>query len=109
MRARMLVVSTGTLRSADSRRAACAPHRLHGRAEVAECGEGEDMATDTYRDWRIFRFIIGRKRLLSSTLAGLILLAALPDDLRLATRFILAWDLTALLYISLIMWMIRCS
>jgi uncharacterized membrane protein len=67
------------------------------------------MATGTYRDWRIFRFIIGRKRLLSSTLAGLILLAALPDDLGLATRFILAWDLTALLYISLIMWMIRCS
>jgi hypothetical protein len=43
------------------------------------------MATGTYRDWRIFRFIIGRKRLLSSTLAGLILLAALPGDLRLAT------------------------
>ena len=67
------------------------------------------MATGTYRDGRIFRFIIGRKRLLSSTLAGLTLLAALPEDLRLATRFILAWDLTALLYISLIMWMIRGS
>ena len=67
------------------------------------------MATGTYRDWRVFRFIIGRKRLLASTLAGLILLALLPDDFRLTTRFILAWDLTALLYISLIMWMIRCS
>jgi uncharacterized membrane protein len=67
------------------------------------------MATDTYRDWRVFRFIIGRKRLLASTLSGLILLALLPGDLRLTTRFILAWDLTALLYIALIMWMIRCS
>ena len=38
------------------------------------------MATGTYRDWRVFRFIIGRKRLLASTLAGLILLAVLPDD-----------------------------
>ncbi|MPZ32218.1 MAG: DUF1345 domain-containing protein [Rhodospirillales bacterium] len=76
---------------------------------MAECGEGDDMATGTYRDGRIFRFIIGRKRLLASTLAGLILLALLPDDFRPSTRFILAWDLTALLYIALIMWMIRCS
>ena len=67
------------------------------------------MDTGTYRDWRIFRFIIGRKRLLTSTLAGLILLTLLPDDFGMSTRFILAWDLTALLYISLIMWMIRCS
>ena len=58
------------------------------------------MATGTYRDWRVFRFIIGRKRLLRSTVAGLILLALLPTDVRLSTRFILAWDLTALLYIA---------
>jgi uncharacterized membrane protein len=76
---------------------------------MAECGDGEDMASGTYRDWRVFRFINGRKRLLASTLAGLILLALLPHDLPLAKRFILGWDLTALLYISLIMWMIRCS
>jgi len=67
------------------------------------------MATGSYRHWRIFRFIIGRKRLLGSTLAGLILLVSLPNDFRWATRFILAWDLTALLYITLIMWMIRGS
>lgn len=67
------------------------------------------MTTDTYRGGRIFRFIIGRKRLLGSTLAGLILLVLLPADVRWSTRFILAWDLTALLYIALIMWMIRCS
>ena len=67
------------------------------------------MASGTYRDWRVFRFINGRKRLLASTLAGLILLALLPHDLPLAKRFILGWDLTALLYIGLIMWMIRWS
>ena len=41
---------------------------------VAPKWQSESMATDSYRDWRIFRFIIGRKRLLGSTLAGLILL-----------------------------------
>jgi len=51
----------------------------------------------------------GRKRLVASTVAGLILLVLLPSDARWSTRFILAWDLTALLYITLIMWMIRGS
>ncbi len=67
------------------------------------------MTLGTWRDWRTFRFIIGRKRLLASTLAGLVLMALLPSDFRWSTRFILAWDLTALLYITMIMWMIRCS
>ncbi len=67
------------------------------------------MATGGYRDWRISRFINGRMRLLVSTLAGLILLALLPSDSPWSTRFILAWDLTALLYITLIMWMIHGS
>lgn len=64
------------------------------------------MATGPYRDWRIVRFMIGRKRLLTSSAAGLILLALLPGHLGLSTRFIIAWDLTALLYVSLIMLMI---
>ena len=67
------------------------------------------MTFGIWRDSRIFRFVIGRKRLLASTVAGLILMALLPSDFRWSTRFILAWDLTALLYITLIMWMIRCS
>jgi uncharacterized membrane protein len=49
---------------------------------------------------------MGRKRLLLSTLAGVILLILLPERYRLATRFILAWDLTALLYVTSIMVMI---
>lgn len=67
------------------------------------------MALDTWRDWRISRFVNGRKRLMGSTLAGLILLALLPYDIRLSTRFIVAWDVTALLYVTLIMWMIQRS
>ena len=35
------------------------------------------MATGGYRDWRVVRFMIGRRRLLLSTLAGAILLAVL--------------------------------
>ena len=62
--------------------------------------------TSTYRDWRVYRFVMGRRRLLLSTLAGVILLVLLPDHYRMATRFILAWDLTALLYITTIMVMI---
>jgi uncharacterized membrane protein len=67
------------------------------------------MAQSTYRDWRVVRFMIGRKRLLLSTLSGLILLVLLPDEMRLPTRFILAWDFTAVLYITSIMWMIAQS
>lgn len=67
------------------------------------------MITGTYRHWRVVRFIVGRKRLLLSSLAGVILLAALPADFRWSTRFILAWDLTALLYITSTMWMISRS
>ena len=57
------------------------------------------MSTSSFRDSRVARFIIGRRRLLLSTMAGALLLSLLPDSLRLATRLILAWDLTALLYI----------
>jgi uncharacterized membrane protein len=60
----------------------------------------------TYRDWRVVRFVRGRKRLLLSSAASLLLLTLLPEWLGLATRFILAWDLTALLYIASILWMI---
>ena len=64
------------------------------------------MDLNTYRDWRIVRFVIGRRRLVLSSLAGLVLLALLPDRMGWATRFILSWDLTALLYITSTMWMI---
>ena len=67
------------------------------------------MADRSFRQWWITRFVIGRRRLLLSTAAGLILLAVLPGQYRLATRFILAWDLTAILYIASTLWMISHS
>ena len=67
------------------------------------------MSTTSYRDWRIVRFAIGRRRLLLALLAGLIFLAVLPERDRMITRFILAWDLTALLYMCSTLWMISRS
>jgi uncharacterized membrane protein len=57
------------------------------------------MAERPYRSWRITRFVIGRRRLLLATLAGLILFVVLPGRMTLPTRFIVAWDLTTALYI----------
>ena len=67
------------------------------------------MAKRTFRNWRITRFVTGRKRLLLSSLAGLTLLPLLPDDLRVVTRLILAWDLTTALYVVSTLWMIGHS
>ena len=67
------------------------------------------MAKRTFRNWRITRFVTGRKRLLLSSMAGLILLPLLPDDLRVVTRLILAWDLTTALYVVSTLWMIGHS
>jgi uncharacterized membrane protein len=67
------------------------------------------MAKRTFRNWRIIRFVTGRKRLLLSSMAGLTLLPLLPDDLRVVTRLILAWDLTTALYVVSTLWMIGHS
>ena len=67
------------------------------------------MAKRTVRNWRVTRFVTGRKRLLLSLTAGLILLPLLPDDLRVVTRLILAWDLTTALYVVSTLWMIGHS
>ena len=55
---------------------------------------------------RVRRILIARRRLLLSTLAGLILAAVLPDSLRWATRLLVAWDLTAAIYVGFALWMI---
>lgn len=49
---------------------------------------------------RIIRFAVGRRRLLLSLAAGLILLFVLPDTVRAPTRFIFGWDLATFLYVS---------
>lgn len=53
----------------------------------------------SFRDWRTTRFVVGRRRLLLSALAGILVFFALPVAMRTPTRFVLAWDVTALLYI----------
>lgn len=63
------------------------------------------MAKRSFRDWRIYRFVTGRRRLLLSCVAGLVLYAFLPTSVRLPTRLILAWDVTAIIYIAATLWM----
>jgi uncharacterized membrane protein len=64
------------------------------------------MSRKPIRHWRITRFVIGRRRLLLSTALGIVVFLALPGTLRLATRFIVAWDTTTLLYIGMTLYVI---
>jgi uncharacterized membrane protein len=67
------------------------------------------MKTVVTRRPRVVRILLARRRLFSSVLVGLVLFALLPPALRLTTRFLLSWDLTAALYVSLTLWMIAHS
>jgi uncharacterized membrane protein len=67
------------------------------------------MAQRSFREGRIVRFAIGRRRLLLSLAAGLLLFAMLPDRLYPATRFIFAWDLMTALYVSVTLSMMARS
>ena len=55
---------------------------------------------------RLKRFLVARRRLLSCLLAGLVAFAVMPEGMRLATRWLLAWDVTASLYVVLAVAMI---
>jgi uncharacterized membrane protein len=55
---------------------------------------------------RFGRILFARRRLLLGALAGLVLLPLLPPSLRPATRLLLAWDLTAAIYVVLVLVMI---
>jgi uncharacterized membrane protein len=57
------------------------------------------MSKRPFRRWRVTRFVIGRRRLLLSTGVGIIVFLALPESMRLPTRFILGWDATTLCYV----------
>jgi uncharacterized membrane protein len=46
------------------------------------------------------RFAVAHRRLLLAILAGIVLAMALPPTLRVATRFLLGWDLTAFIYVA---------
>ncbi len=55
------------------------------------------------------RFVHARTRLLIALAAGLVLFFVLPQDMRFATKTLLAWDLTALAYIVMTLIMIARS
>jgi len=58
--------------------------------------KGEIMS---FIDTRAGRVLFARRRLLASIAAGLLLFVVLPDHLRLVTRILMGWDLTALIYV----------
>lgn len=58
---------------------------------------------------RLGRFFVARRRLLLAIGAGIALAAILPPSTRLATRFLLAWDLTAFIYVAFAFLMIAHS
>src|SRR5262245_5661674 len=58
---------------------------------------------------RIARILHARRRLMVSIAAGLVLLVLLPASLRVQTRWLLAWDLTAAIYVGVAPWMIARS
>lgn len=55
------------------------------------------------------RFVRARTRLLAAFAAGVVLFVALPSDTRLEVRFLLSWDLMALVYIVATLHMISKS
>lgn len=58
---------------------------------------------------RVLRFVVGRRRLLLSMAAGLILLFLIPDGIRTPRRLIFGWDLATILYIGATLLMIARS
>lgn len=67
------------------------------------------MAKKTSMDSRLARIFATRRRLLLSIAAGVLLFAVLPDTLRLVTRLLVSWDLTAAVYVILVLVMIARS
>lgn len=58
---------------------------------------------------RLGRVLIARRRLLASVAAGLLLFALSPESLRLITRLLMAWDLTAAIYLGVAFVMVARS
>ena len=54
---------------------------------------------------RARKILAARRRLMLSTLSGVLVLALLPPSLRWATRLLLAWDVAAALYVGLALFM----
>jgi uncharacterized membrane protein len=60
-------------------------------------------------DSRLGRLVLARRRLLASIVAGVVLFVVLPSDLRVVTRALMAWDLTALIYVVFALVMVSRS
>jgi uncharacterized membrane protein len=58
---------------------------------------------------RVVRLLVARRRLFSSIIAGLLLLALLPGSMWMTKRLLLAWDLTAVIYVVFAFWMFARS
>jgi len=67
------------------------------------------MAKSTFTASRLQRMFELRRRLGITILAGVVLYCVLPGTMRLSTRALLSWDLTAALYICLAFQMIARS
>lgn len=77
--------------------------------KVAQKDEQMSLVRQAAHRSRMVRILVARRRLLLAVMAGLALLWLLPDTLRLATRLLLAWDLTAAVYIGGALWLILRS
>ena len=60
-------------------------------------------------DSRLGRVMLARRRLAASIVAGVVLFIVLPPHLRPVTRVLLAWDLTALIYVVFALVMVSRS
>jgi uncharacterized membrane protein len=78
--------------------------RGHGKGQ-----QEKRMSKRPFRHWRLTRFVIGRRRLLLSTVIGVLVFVMLPETMRLPTRFIVAWDTTTLFYVCFTLLMIARS
>jgi uncharacterized membrane protein len=58
---------------------------------------------------RFYRFVLGRRRLLSAAAAGLFLFFVLPGFMREPTRLLVAWDFATFLYVGMTFRMISRS
>jgi uncharacterized membrane protein len=67
------------------------------------------MAKSTFNSSRLQRMFLLRRRLGVTIVVGIALFCVLPGTMRLATRALLSWDLTAALYIGLVFAMIARS
>jgi uncharacterized membrane protein len=60
-------------------------------------------------DSRLGRVLLARRRLAASIVAGIALFLVLPPHLRLVTRVLMGWDLTALIYVVFALLMVSRS